>query len=123
MGKLEFYSKHKCEFIPNGTASNMFWPISPNIVKFDTSQNFIQGRLVYYIKQKFALEISVQVPGIRWRQAGTSWKAETEEIWHEDLGDIEVRVPATVGKSITLSLAGDKQVLSSQVRLLSLIHI
>ena len=117
MGKLEFYSKHKCEFIPNGTASNMFWPISPNIVKFDTSQNFIQGRLVYYIKQKFALEISVQVPGIRWRQAGTSWKAETEEIWHEDLGDIEVRVPATVGKSITLSLEGDKQVLSSQVRL------
>lgn len=115
-GRLEFNSKHKCEFIPDGSASAAIRPISSSTVEFDTSQNVIQGSLVYHFEQKLALEIKVQVPGIRWRRVGAEWKAETEEVWHEELGNIEVMVPGTVGKSIELSLGRNRQVISSQVR-------
>jgi hypothetical protein len=116
IGKLKFCSRHKCEFIPDSMASAVLRTISPNTVEFDTRQNDIQGSLVYHFEQKFTIDVNIQIPGIRWRHLDAIWKAETEEIWHEDLGDIEVKIPVIVKKPIKLSIGGGKQVISSPVR-------
>lgn len=116
MGKLKFCSIYKCEFIPDSMASALLRMISPNIVEFDTRQNDIQGSLVFHFEQKFTIDVNIQIPVIRWRHLNANWKAETEEIWHEDLGDIEVKIPIVVKKPINLSVGGGKQVISSLVR-------
>ncbi len=114
-GRLEFNTKQKFEFIPEGSTS-VIKPLSTSVVEFDSSQNIIQGSLAYHFEQKLVVMINVEVPAIRWRQKGADWKAKTEEIWHEDLGEIEVKVPASIDRSIALSLKGDKQILSNPVR-------
>lgn len=114
-GRLEFCAKQKFEFIPEGGA-NTIRLLSPTSVEFETNQDIIQGCLVYHLERKLVVEISINIPVIRWRQKDGEWKSEAEEVWHEDLGEIEVKVPATVGGSITLSLEGDKQILNSVVR-------
>ena len=112
-GKLEFYSRYKCEFIPDLVESALVSRFSINVIEFDTKLDVIKGSLVYYLDSKLSLKTGIQVPGIRWRKAGANWKAEVEEIWHEDLGDIEVKVPAAAGKKINLSLGEGRQVISS----------
>ena len=113
-GRLNFHSKYKCEFIPNHSAEAAK-QLSSNVVEFDTSLNEILGCLVFPLKQRLAVEISVEVPGICWRETGSSWKREIDEIWHEDLGDIEVKIPSVISKPIALTLEKEKQVLSSPV--------
>ncbi|NLJ81144.1 MAG: hypothetical protein GX335_08980 [Firmicutes bacterium] len=115
IGRLEFNSGYEFEFIPEGSRSEIK-SLSPSVVAFDTSQNNIKGRLIYHFLQKQAFEINVEVPAIRWRQEGKEWKTETRELWHEDLGEIEIAVPANIGAFIDLSIEGDKQVLNSTVR-------
>lgn len=114
-GWLEFNSEYEIEFIPEGSR-NAIKSLSPTIVEFDTSQNNIKGCLIYHSVQRQVFEINVEVPAIRWRQKGKGWKAETEELWHEDLGEIEITAPANVGAFIDLSTEGDKQVLHSTIR-------
>lgn len=113
MGRLTFLSKYKCEFIPGYDIEAK--QLSPNVVEFDTSLNKIQGCLVYPFKQKLAMEVSVEVPGICWREINSNWKRKVEEIWHEDLGDIEVKIPSVISKPIALTIEKDKQILSSQI--------
>ena len=98
MGKLKFCSVYKCEFIPDSMASALLRMISPNIVEFDTRQNDIQGSLVFHFEQKFTIDVNIQIPVIRCPHLNANWKAETEEIWHEDLGDIAVTIPIVVKK-------------------------
>ena len=114
-GRLEFSAKQKFEFIPESGTSTIRL-LSPTSIEFETNQDIIQGCLVYHLERKLVVEISIDIPVIRWRQKDGEWKAEAEEVWHEDLGEIVVKVPANVGGSITLSLEGDKQMLNSAVR-------
>lgn len=114
-GRLEFCCRNKCEFVPTMEADQTVTSVSPQVVEFDTRQNVIKGSLICYLKEQVSLNINAHIPAVRWRLQDADWKATVEEIWYEDLGVIEIKVPPAAGTEIKLSLEDGMQILTSRV--------
>ena len=115
-GRLEFLSRNRCDFVPQKEEGSLITSVSPTVVEFDTKQHFIAGSLVYHLEEQVPIMINVQIPVIRWRKQNGEWQASVKEIWHEDLGAIEIEVPLAAGAEVKLSLEGGKQILVSPVQ-------
>lgn len=118
MGKLEIYSRYPFSFSvhPPGTLVDN----SPRkaVIKFDTRYQHISGEICYYVKggQNFTSEVYIEIPSIRWRKSENDvWRAEVEELWHEDIGEIQVQLPHFVSGEVTLALEDGSQVISRHV--------
>lgn len=116
-GQLKLMSGHRIEFFPeekdNTVSLNR---LSPTQVEFDTRQSSVRGKLIYYTEGRIELDVCIDIPNICWRHPGENWRSEVEEIWHEDLGEIEVKVPPSAGDSVKVALERDKQVITRSVR-------
>ncbi|PRR70450.1 hypothetical protein [Neomoorella humiferrea] len=118
-GRLELSSRHYFTFFVRPPAQLVESSPGRTLVEFDTRQNQIVGQLGYSIDQDndFRVEVYIDIPAVRWRgSADTPWKAEVEEIWHEELGEIEVKLPACISGMVKLALDNGRQVISRQIR-------
>ncbi len=115
-GQLKLLSGHKIEFYPEKKDNTALSRLSPTQVGFDTRQSSVRGKLIYYTERRIELDVCIDIPNICLRHPGENWRFEVEEIWHEDLGEIEVKIPAIAGDSVKVALEGDKQVITRSVR-------
>jgi hypothetical protein len=119
MGKLEIYSRYPFSFSVHPPGALVDSSPRKAVIKFDTRQQHISGEICYYVKdaQHFAFEVYIEIPGIRWRKSENDvWRAEVEELWHEDLGEIQLRLSPFISGLVTLALEDNRQVISSPVK-------
>lgn len=114
-GRLEFSSRFKCAFVPSAEDNRSVKRLSPSSIEFNTGLEVIAGRLTYFLATSFSLDINIFPPVIRWRPRGGTWRGVVGEIWHDDLGEIEVKIPAALGRRISLTLQDEKQIIKSHV--------
>ncbi len=118
-GQLELSSRHPFILTVQPPAMLAESSAFAAVIKFDTRQNQLRVELRYLVpqEQNFKLEVCVDIPAIRWRKNETdAWKAEVEEIWHEDLGEIQVRMPPSVFGPVKLALDHDRQVICRNIK-------
>lgn len=59
--------------------------------------------------------VDIKIPKILWRM-GADWKFRTEEIWHQEIGEVEVTVPIGFTGKAFLVLNKDEQRLSRDIK-------
>lgn len=86
------------------------------LVEFSSACTTLSGELAYKL-QGIRVKICIDVPCIRWRFEGDEgWRAAAEEIWHEDLGIIHVKMPAWFSGMAALNLEEGSQTISKQIK-------
>ena len=87
-----------------------------SLAEFPSFCTTLTGELFYPL-QGFNIKVCIDVPCIRWRLKGAGgWNAVAKEIWHEDIGEIEVKVPSSIDGLVRLSLEEDRQVIPGPVK-------
>ncbi len=57
-----------------------------------------------------SIDFTIEIPAIRWRKKNEAeWRIRIEEIWHEELGEIEILLPAILENNIEVSLEDTEQ--------------
>jgi hypothetical protein len=82
-----------------------------SLVEFDAgSSASLFGDIEFDIKgTKTAIGLRIDVPCVRWQLSGEDWRDMTEEVWHEEIGEIEVKLPFFYNGHGRLSLSGGQQ--------------
>jgi len=118
-GQLRISSECPFDFLAHPPAVLVESSTYEALIEFDTRQQQLSGEICYYVQdgQSFKLEICIDIPSVRWRKGETdTWKTEVEEIWHEDLGEIQLRLPPSVSRRVTLALEDHRQVIPGQIK-------
>lgn len=118
-GQLEISSECPFNFFVHPPAAILESSAYKVLIEFDTRQQQLSGEICYYVQegQNFRLEVCVDIPSVRWRKGETdTWKAEVEEIWHEDLGEVQLRLPPFISGLVTLALEDHRQVISRPIK-------
>ena len=115
-GSLKLISEHRIEFYTENRGDAGIKHLSPTRVEFDTRLNSLRGCLAIYTNIKTELNVVIDIPGIRWRRPGENWRAEVEELWYDELGEIEIKVPAAAGNSVKVALKDEKQIITTPVQ-------
>ncbi|MGI1690911.1 hypothetical protein [Thermoanaerobacter uzonensis] len=91
-GKIILTSKYEFEVRGDEVIESSF---HKNIVKFDTRYDSIEIILTYFLEEKeFNIKLTINIPKIYWRlRDGIEWSSEIGEIWYEDIGELEVKLP------------------------------
>lgn len=118
IGKLELSSQHCFTVAVQSPAELTESTSFKSLIEFDTREDQINVELRYFMVQRqCSLGISIAIPGVRWREGEAEhWKAEAEEIWYEDLGEVQVRLPPSVSQSVELALAQGRQVITPSIK-------
>ncbi len=118
-GQLEISSECPFNFLVHPPAALVESSTYKVLIEFDTRQQQLSGEICYHVQegQNFRLEVYIDIPSVRWRKGGTdTWKTEVEEIWHEDLGEVQLRLPPIVSGEVTLALEDHRQVISRPIK-------
>lgn len=75
---------------------------------FPISLDYLNGKICSM--NGTSIDFTIEIPAIRWREKGeTEWRITIEEIWHEELGEIEILLPAILENNIEVSLEDTEQ--------------
>ncbi|ADL68467.1 conserved hypothetical protein [Thermoanaerobacterium thermosaccharolyticum DSM 571] len=110
LGKVKLHSRYPFKIIGNEVVESSLFK---NVIKFDPTNDQVNVELMYFLKegsQQVNVDLSIVVPKVYWRlNEIEDWKSEIEEIWFEDMGDVQVKVPSFLQNSkvkLTLSPNG-----------------
>jgi len=100
IGEITLSSKYPFKVRGNEIIEGNFFK---SVIKFDSANDQVDLELTYFLKkglEKFNINLSIVVPKIYWRlNEMEEWKSELEEIWYEDMGELEVKVPSFLQNS------------------------
>jgi hypothetical protein len=75
---------------------------------FPTSMVYLDGQI--RSMNGTSIDFAIEIPAIRWRKKSESeWRITIEEIWHEELGEIEILLPKILENNIEVSLKDTEQ--------------
>jgi len=107
-GEIILTSKYEFEVRGNKVTESNF---RKNIIKFDAKYDSIEIELTYFLEEReFDIKLTIAIPKIYWRLRDQGdWLSEIEEIWYEDIGELEVKLPyflQGIGAKLVLSSTG-----------------
>lgn len=82
------------------------------LLDFDISNVYIIGKIKYQINTDkiYNFEFLLEPPCICWRKNDeNNWTAEVRELWHEDIGEIQVKLPYFIKGEVFLILQNEEQ--------------
>ena len=119
-GNGQLRIRSSCPLVISPTSKNVKCTeevTTEQIITFETTLNIISGKFIFNpdVGSRVEINLNIDVPCIRWRWAGEDvWNYKLSEIWHEDLGEIEIKVPPVFKGVVQLSV--QQQILTSRVR-------